>query len=338
MNDAMSAEQRSSLLTLINGCWTTQAIAAAATLGVPALLAESPKSAASLAAATRSHEPSLLRLMRGLTSLGLCHQREDGRFELTPLGARLDPDASDSLDAWARMRVLRWAEWSDLSESVRTGECHQKRRAGNDDFSRLADSPDARLFHEAMVRLTRRVAAGVAEVVTFNGDETLVDVGGGSGEMLAALMALHPSMSGIVLDLEHARAGAEEHLGRAGLGGRCEFVSGSFFDALPDAGDVYVLKSVLHNWDDERASRILSRCRAVMKDGTRLLVVERLLPEQWADSEQHRACAASDLNMLVALSGRERTEAEFRGLLGAASFTVVRVLSVGAEFYLIECR
>lgn len=334
----MKAEERSTLLTLINGCWTTQAIAAAADLGIAAQLARTPQDAASLAEATSCHEPSLLRLMRALTSLGLCSQRGDGRFELTTLGTWLDPDAVDSLDAWARMRALRWAEWGDLSESVRTGECHQKRHAGSDDFSRYDGSAHARLFHDAMVKLTRRVSAGVAEAVVFRGDEILVDVGGGSGEMLAALMATHPSMSGIVLDLAHAREGAEEHLGRAGLGDRSKFMTGSFFEALPDTGDVYILKSVLHNWDDDRASRILSSCRVAMKAGARLLVVERLRPEQWADSDRHRACAASDLNMLVTLSGRERTEAEFGALLEAGGFRISRVHPVGADFHVLECQ
>ena len=334
----MKAEERSTVLTLINGCWTTQAIAAAAELGIAAQLARSPQDAASLAEAMHSHEPSLLRLMRALTSLGLCSQRADGCFELTPLGSWLDPDAADSLHAWARMRSLRWAEWGDLAQSVRTGECHQKRHGGSDDFSRYDGSAHARLFHDAMVKLTRRVAAGVAEAVAFAGDDVLVDVGGGSGEMLATLVGAHPSMSGIVLDLAHARDGAEEHLGRAGLGGRCRFVTGSFFEPLPDAGTVYILKSVLHNWDDDRAGRILARCRVAMKARARLLVVERLRPETWADSERHRACAASDLNMLVTLSGRERAEAEFRSLLEASGFRMARVHPVGADFHVLECQ
>ena len=212
------------------------------------------------AEATGCHAPSLLRLLRAWVSLGLCRRRGDGCFALTPLGRWLDPAEADSLDAWARMRALRWNEWGEFTESVRNGESFQQRHAARDDFAGLEGSPQAAVFHRAMVVLTRQVAQGVAGAVEFAGGETLVDVGGGSGELLAALMAHRPAMRGVVLDPAHAKRGAVEHLAAHGLADRCAFVAGSFFDA--------------------RVAALLARGREAMKTAARMLIVERLLPEQ----------------------------------------------------------
>ena len=220
---------------------------------------------------------------------------------------------------------------------MRSGESFQKRHAGRNDFARLEGTPHAALFHRAMVELTRRVALGVAGAVEFAGSETLVDIGGGSGELLAALVARWPAMHGVVLDLAHARDSAIEHLAARGLGDRCAFEAGSFFDSWP-RGDVYLLKSVLHNWDDERVVTLLRLGRDAMESSARMLIVERLLPERWADTADDRAAAASDLNMLVALSGRERTEAHFLALLAAAGLRVDRVVPVGVGFHVIEAH
>lgn len=335
--DAEKAEQRAGVLALINSCWTTQAIVAGAELAIAPLLAASPRDGAALAAATGCHPPSLLRLLRAWVSLGLCTRRADGCFELTQLGLWLDPNEPDSLDAWARLRALRWNEWGEFTQSVRSGESFQQRHAGSNDFARLEGSPQAALFHRAMVMLTRRVAQGVATAVEFTGRETLVDIGGGSGELVATLVADRPAMRGVVLDLAHARDSAVEHLSGRGLANRCTFVAGSFFEPWPH-GDVYLLKSVLHNWDDERAAAILTRGREAAVAGARMLIVERVLPEHWGDSADDRAAAASDLNMLVALSGRERTEAQFLSLLEAAGLHVDRVVPVGSEFHVVEAR
>ncbi len=335
--DATKDEQRAGLLALINGCWTTQAIVAGAELGLAPLLAAAPRDGDALAEASSCHFPSLLRLLRAWVSLGLCTLRDDGCFELTPLGRWLDPAEPDSLDAWARLRALRWNEWGEFTQSVRSGESFQKRHADRDDFARLEGSPQAALFHRAMVMLTQRVAQGVAAAVEFTGRETLVDIGGGSAELLATLVVDRPAMCGVVLDLANAHDGAVALLTRRGLADRCAFVTGSFFEPWPH-GDVYLLKSVLHNWDDDRAAAILARGREAMAAGARMLIVERMLPEQWGNTADDRAAAASDLNMLVTLSGRERTEAQFRGLLDAAGLRVDRVVPVGSEFHVVEAR
>ena len=230
--------------------------------------------------------------------------------------------------------------WGELEASVRSGEGYRKRRLGHDDFSHLdGDAQTAVLFHRAMVDLTRRIAEQVVRAIALRGDERIVDVGGGSGELLATLLATHPATSGIVFDLPHACAGAIEQIAVAGLSHRGEFVAGSFFDdALPSDADIYLLKSVLHNWDDERATSILRRCAEAMKPLARLLIVERVAPERWSDRAEHRAVAASDLNMLVALSGRERTAAEFRALLDRCGLDFAQIVPTGAEFSVIEAK
>ena len=333
-------DDRGRLLDLINANWTTQAIGVAAALDLPRRLGALPQRSEALAAAARLHEPSLKRLLQALASLGLCAQRDDGCFALTPLGALLHPDTPHSLHAWARLRAVQWPAWGDLRTSVESGEGWRKRQLGHDDFNHLdGDAQAAALFHRAMSDLTRRIAAAVVRAIEFAGDERIVDVGGSSGELLAAIVAAHPAMRGVVFDLAHARAGAVALIAAAGLEERCEFVAGSFFDdALPSGADVYLLKSVLHNWDDERATSILRRCAEAMKPLARLLIVERVAPERWSDCAEHRAVAASDLNMLVALSGRERTAAEFRALLDRCRLDFAQIVPTGAEFSVIEAK
>ncbi|HEX5128935.1 MAG TPA: methyltransferase, partial [Usitatibacter sp.] len=173
------------------------------------------------------------------------------------------------------------------------------------------------LFNAAMLAYTRPVARETARKLDWQGVGLIVDVGGGVGELAAAVLRAQPAMRGIVYDLRHAAAAAASHLERAGLSARCEFVTGSFFESVP-AADACLLKSVLHNWDDERAAAILERCAAALGPGGRVVLVERVLPERPASAEDDRDQARSDLNMLVGCDGRERTEAEFRALLEGA--------------------
>jgi orsellinic acid C2-O-methyltransferase len=324
-------DEHAQLLAMLNGHWMTQAICTAANLGVPSLLAERPYDARALAAATETHERSLVRLLRYLMSLGLVAQDDGGRYTLTRTGALLDPAAPDSLHPWALLRSVRWPQPEELDRSVRTGG------PGGDNFGALSNDPTAAaVFHMAMAAMTRRVAAQVLKAIPFAASETVVDVGGGSGELVTALLNAHPSMHGIVFDLDHAREGATTQFTNAGVADRCRFVAGSFFDAVPAQADTYLLKSVLHNWDDQHAARILACCRAALGASARLLIVERILPQRWSDCAEHRSAAASDLRMLVGLSGRERSALEFEGLLATAGLTIQRIVPTAGEFHVIE--
>lgn len=331
--------RRADLLAMIDGFWATQAIGTAAALGIPALLAQEARDDAALAQTTGCHPGALRRLLSALASLGLCVRRGDGRYALTAMGLLLDPDAAGSLHGWARLRHARWGAWGELEASVRDGRSHHHRRFAADDYGELDhDSGLSALFHRAMVDRTRGIAPLVLRAIRFDDGERLVDVGGGSGELLLHILGERPALSGVVYDRAHAGRGAHRRIAAAGIGARCTFVAGSFFDAVPDGADAYLLKSVLHNWDDSRALQILRRCRSAMVPAARLLIVERLAPEDWEASRAHRAVSESDLNMLVARGGRERSAGEFRSLLGEAGFGQTQLLPTGSEFHVIEAR
>ncbi len=334
-------DARGQLLALINAAWTTHAIHAACELGLPALMGGGAYTVAHLADAAQCHAPSLRRLLRALATLELCRELDDGRFELTRLGALLQADDEQSLQAWALLNgSSAWtARWRELDQSVRSGTSHRRRTTGSDGFDHLRGSPEAAaLFNRAMVEVTRRVAHDVLRRIDFSAARCVVDVGGGHGELLTAILRAHPAARGVLFDLPHAIDGAAAALQRAGVGGRCDCVAGSFFDGVPPGGDAYLLKSVLHNWDDERCAAILCRCREAMSPRARLYVVERVLPERLGTSPRDQSMARSDLNMLVALSGRERREAEFRALLADACLHIERHVATDGEAGVIVAR
>ena len=298
-------------------------------------MAGSAHTAAHLADAAQCHAPSLRRLLRALATLELCREDDDGRFELTPLGALLRPDHEQSLQAWALLSgSAAWTvRWGELDQSVRSGTSHRRRTTGSDGFDHLhGDAGAAALFNRAMVEVTRRVARDVLRLIDFSAARCIVDVGGGHGELLAAVLRAHPAASGVLFDLPHAIDGASAALARSGVAERCDCVAGSFFDSVPAGGDAYLLKSVLHNWDNERCAAILRRCREAMSPRARLYVVERVVPLFLGTSPRDQRIARSDLNMLVALAGRERSEAEFGALLHAANFCIESRASGGGEW------
>lgn len=326
------------LLRIIGGKWMTQAAYVAAELRIPDLLATSAKGAEELARATECHAPSLLRLLRALVTLDLCIERRDGFFELTPLGSLLRSDTEDSLCEWAIYGgKYQWPTWGDLLYSVRTGGSARERLIGTAGFEYLnQDSGRAEVFNRAMAELTRRVSSEVARAYDFSGMNRIIDVGGGHGELLAAILAAYPRLRGVLFDLPHAIETAGPYLEQAGVAGRCELVAGSFFEAVPGGADAYLLKSIVHDWDDERSIALLKTCREGMTPGARLLLVERVMPRKLEASTPHQSIAQSDLNMLVGPGGKERTEEEFEALLNASGFRLGRILPTGPNSSVIE--
>jgi len=313
-------DQRSRLLALINANWTTQAISVATQLHLAELLCDGPRPLQELAEETSCHPPSLLRLLRALASLGAVVELDEGRFALTELGAMLHPDVPGSLAAWAQFcGTSSWKGWSQLLECVRTGESVRKQHRGADGFDHLQEDGDAALlFNRAMVSLTATVAAAVVRSIDFSGAKSVVDVGGGFGELLAAVLGAHPQLRGVLFDLSHSMVGARARLAEGGVADRCEVVTGSFFDSVPRGADIYLLKSVLHDWDDDRCAVILGNCRRVMGPRARLLVIERILSVRIAVSPHDQGIARSDLNMLIGTGGCERTQEQFREMLRLA--------------------
>ena len=318
--------------------WMSQATYAAVQLRLPDLLAEGPKNSAELAEASGSHAPSLRRLLRALATLEICQEREDGAFELTALGALLRSDAPNSLRSFAIfVGGPQWPLWGQLLHCVRTGATARKLLSGTEDFQHLARDPElAALFNQAMVELTRLVAQDVARVYRFAGMHRIVDVGGGSGELIGAILQANPAAHGVLFDMDHAREAGQRHLEALGLADRCEFVTGSFFESVPGLAEAILLKSILHDWGDDQSRVILDNCRQGLAAGGKLLVIERLMPERLEPSPTHQALARSDLMMLVGPGGRERTLVEFQALLASAGLSLSRVIPTASGFSIIE--
>ena len=323
---------------IITSSWMSQATYVAAQLRLPDLLADGPKTAEELAGATGTHAPSLYRLLRALTSIEICSERNDKSFELAPMGALLRSATDESLRSWAIFHGgYQWPIWGRLLDSVKTGESARKLLTGADGFDHLERDPTiAAIFNQAMVELTRLVSQEVVQAYDFSEMKRIMDVGGGYGQLLAAILEATPGATGVLFDLPHAMEGARRRLQAMGLVERCEFVTGSFFESVPSSADVYLLKSIIHDWDDDRCQVILKNCRQAMADGARLLLIERIMPERMQSSAVDQAIARSDLNMLVGPGGRERTESEFRTLLSAAGFQLTRIVPAGLISTIIE--
>jgi orsellinic acid C2-O-methyltransferase len=332
-----SGADRTRLLGLINASWTTQVIAAAVELGLADAMSGGPSSVAALARASYTHEPSLRRLLCAMVSLDLCVQDENGNFSLSATGGLLCKGAPASLAAWAALGGGRiWSQWGRLAESVRTGQSIRKRTQTHDDFSQMdEDAPAAELFNRAMVELTAPVASEVARAVDFSDVRRVVDVGGGYGQLLCSLLIAHPGVHGLLFDMAHATQEIPAHFHEAGVAQRCQLVTGSFFEAVPEGADVYLLKSILHDWDDDRCLTILRVCKRAMQPAARLLLVERLAPDHAGTSPHHQAVARSDLLMMVANGGCERTQSAYRCLLQAAGLRLAQVTALSGGFYVI---
>ena len=339
MNRDDDADAARRLLDLINGSWISQACYVTARLGLAELLAAGPRTAEDLAQASGCNAPALRRLLSALGSVDLCRQRDDGSFEMTRLGQLLRADAPCSLRAWAlQWGGEAWHVWANLLHSVKTGQSARSLITGNAGFEHLERDPEAaQTFNQAMVELTRLAARDIARAYDFGG-QRVMDVGGGYGELLAQILGAYPTARGVLFDMPHAISKARDHLVGRSLEGRCEFVAGDFFLSVPSGADLYVLKTVIHDWPDEKAREILRTCRRAMAAGARLLIIERLMPERLDPSEENRALARVDLHMLVALGAQERTLKQMRALLGSAGFERVRQIGTESEFQILEAQ
>jgi hypothetical protein len=331
------------LLRLATGHEAAQTVIVAARLGLADLLADGPRDAAGLAAATGAHASSLHRLLRALAALDVVREQADGRFGLGPLGAPLRDGVAGSLRALVLLfgHDEFWQSWGDLEHSVRTGETAVRHLWGVEtSFDRYAAEPAlGHVFNAGMTALSGRVIAAVLGVWRFPASGLIVDVGGGEGALLAAVLRANPGLRGVVFDLPpvaEAAAAALAGQGGAGqgLGDRAEAVGGDMFAAVPPGGDIYMLKSVLHDWADGPAGAVLRAVRAAMAPTARLLVIERLMPDRMGP--EARMVALADLRMLLRTGGRERTKAEFRVLFDAAGLRWLRTVPTATGFCILE--
>jgi ubiquinone/menaquinone biosynthesis C-methylase UbiE len=325
------------LRRMILGYRFSQALCVAAELGIADLLKDRPRSIDDLAQATGVHPPSLYRLLRLLASEGVFVEQEHGRFGLTPLAVPLQRDAPVTLRARAIFDGAEgnWRAWGHLMHSVMTGEPAFDHTFEMRFFDYLRQHPTAGASFDAlMAEQTLPWAQAIVDAYDFSSIGTLVDVGGGYGTLLGAILAAHRRLRGVLYDLPHVIAGARPRLTAAGVTDRCDAIAGDFFAAVPDGGDSYLLKHILHDWDDDRCIAILGNCRRVMPTGGRLLVVEVIIPP---NNDPHYG-KYLDLNMLVLYTGRERTEAEYRKLFEATGFALAQVVETASEVSVIEGR
>lgn len=304
---------------LVNGYQVTQAIHVAAVLGIADLLADGPRRSDDLAAATKSHPEALYRLLRALAGVGVFREEEDRHFSLTELGACLCSDAPEPVSGWAAFvgEPYQWQAWGALEHSVRTGENAFRHVHGIDSWTYRAHHPElSASFDRAMTSLSRQVATAVLAAFDFGRFARIVDIGGGNGALLAAILTRYPASHGVLFDQPHVVSGAGPILEAAGVADRCQVVGGSFFETVPQGGDAYILKAILHDWEDGPCIQILQGCRQSMAEGTALLVIERELGQPNQDPDPK----FSDLNMLVGPMGQERTPAEYAALFAAAGF------------------
>jgi len=318
---------RMALMQMLFGFMGAQVINVTARLGIADALGNGARTTDELAAGTKTHAPSLHRLLRALACLGVVAEVEPRRFELTALGQPLRADAPNSM-RWLAMLFCDdpvWRSWGHLEDSVRTGEVSWDKVVGTSPFEYFKTHPEqSATFNAAMAEDARNTAPMVLAAYDFASVGTLVDVGGGSGTLLATILAATPKLRGIVFDTPAGMDRAAETLARVGVADRARAVAGDFFQSVPEGGDAYILKSVIHDWDDARSRTILQSCRRAMGAGGKLLLVEPLLPPK-VESPAITGMVMSDLNMLVVAGGRERTEVEFRALLESAGFVLTSI-------------
>jgi len=324
---------RQELFRIISGCKFTQALYVAAKLGVADHIARRPMTADELAKKVGANPKALLRLMRHLAALDIFTQDESKKFGLTPLGELIRGDSPESMRYGAIYAgEENYKATGDLLHSVRTGETAFNHLYGKGHFEWMAEHPDASsTFNKAMAQSLRRLQNPL-ESYDYSGKHLIVDVGGGRGDLITSIIRVNPGLKGILFDLPQGTEEAQSHLKTKGVADRCQIIRGSFFDSVPEGGDIYVLSRILHDWPDDKASTIIANCRkAIRADGT-LLIRDNVLTDRDEIGSQ------LDLTMMIMTGGEERTESEWRNLLQAAGFTLTKVHRKEGQLDLIEAK
>jgi hypothetical protein len=323
------------LIQMCAGGWVAAAVYAAAKLGIADHLADGARSAADLASATGTHAPSLYRFLRTLGGFGIVTESEGQRFALTPLGEALKKDAPGAAAATliAFGGPAFWHTWEEILYSIETGKPAFDKVWGMPIFDYFAQHPEAAsYFSQAMVGFHGSEPPTVADAYDFSRIGTVVDVGGATGNMLAAVLLRHPGVRGVLFDLPHVVGDAPALLAARGVDARVTIETGSFFERVPTGGDAYILSHIIHDWSEAQCLTILGHCRDAMGPDGRLLIVETVLPE---GDTPHQG-KLQDLVMLVFPGGQERTEPEYRELLAKAGLRLTRVVPTTSAVSIVE--
>jgi C-methyltransferase len=325
------------MMELIFAAWMAQAIAVAAELGIAEALAKEPLRIDQLATRVGAEPDALSRLLRALISRGIFRQLRDGSYDLTPLAATLVSEAPSSMADFARWAGSRQhrEHWSLLVDAVRTGESVVPKLRGKDAFAYLSEEPElSEIFNRAMTGFSELAVAPIVAGYDFTPYRTIIDVGGGHGRLLAAILAATPGARGVLFDQPQVVAGAEPLLRQHDAVDRVLVGGGSFFDAVPGGGDAYVLKHIIHDWPDDQAVQILRNVRAAAATGATVLLIEFVMPEH----DREFPGKLLDLEMLVHTAARERTTSEYRCLLEQSGFRMTRVVHTAGRFSLVEAK
>ena len=325
------------VVQMASSLWVSRLLYLAAKLGLADLVASGTNTPQAIAAKTKTHERSMQRVLRALGCIGIVEQKPDGTIAMTELGDTLRSDHPGK----ARSTVLMvggpwmWQSWGEFEYSVATGKTATEKVLGMPAFDYLAKHPDqASIFNEAMVGIHGQEPAAVAEAYDFSGFGTVVDVGGGTGNLIAAILKKYPQPAGVIYDLPHVVKEAPGFLKTLGVADRVKTEAGSFFERVPPGGDAYVLSHVIHDWSEEQCLTILGHCRKAMKPGAKLLIVEMVLP----DGNEPHPGKMLDMVMLTVPGGEERTASEYRELLGKAGFRMNRVVPTASAVGVVEAE
>ncbi len=322
------------MLSLLEGYRSSAMVHVAGKLGIADLLAEGPRSSDEVAQSLGADHSSLHRFLRGLVVLGICREQQDGRFGLTKLGEWLKDSKPHSLRSQAARSDELYAAWGSLLHSVMTGETAFAHLFGADVWSYRKQIPELdEGFNQAFRDSSGRIAHEIMAAYDFSSFHTIADIGGGYGALLSVILRNAPFLRGTLFDQPHVIAKAATQLREAGVSERCRAVGGDFFSHVPDEADLYILKSVIHDWNDREGELILKNCRQALKPEAKLLLIERILP---ARAKQGRHTIMLDLRMLIVTGGRERSEGEFRSLFRAAGLILTRIIPLRSGFYIIE--
>lgn len=328
------ASPQQQLDRMITGYWISQAIYAAAKFGIADELKDGSKSVDELAEATSTNADALYRLLRALASVGIFAEGELKQFSLTPLAEPLRSDVPGSKRALALMSGdEQFRTWAEIEYSIQTGKIAFDKAFGKPIFEYLTENPDkARIFDAAMVDVHGRESDVVLGAYDFSDVGVLADIGGGNGSQISRVLEKHTDLKGILFDLPHVIERAKQPVESAGLLNRCELVGGSFFEAVPEGADVYLMRHIIHDWDDEKSETILRNCHRAMSSSAKLLIVESVIPP----GNEPFGGKFLDLVMLLIPGGKERTEAEYRTLLNKAGFELTQVIPTNCEVSIIE--
>lgn len=326
---------QAALTQMLYGPLIQQCICVAAKLGIADLLAEKPQTAEDLASRIGAHAPSLYRLLRALASLGLFAENPDHAFEITPIAALLRCDTPNSMRDFAIFmgEDWLWRVFNEMLHSVKTGSTACKKVHGLEVWEFLARNPEpAEVFNRAMTSFSLMAVPPILESYDFSEVSTLVDIGGGQGILLAGILKENPRLKGVLFDLPSVIEKGGELLEKEGLADRVELVSGDFFQSVPEGADIYMMKLIIHDWDDECSVAILQNIGSAITEHGKVLIIERVIPE----GNEPSLSKIQDIEMMIGPAGKERTEDEYRTLLERSGFRMTRVIPTQSPLSVIE--